>query len=180
MEQSRSIIKRVMSMKTHVCNTCGAKLIVGVNTLKTLLDRYEYDCQICRHIKYMAHRSQEQIQHSIWYRSHRPEVLAQQKIRYRLEVLDTVRGRLVGKKRPYPIHNQCELNSSHVSESLQYHHWDDTDLMKGMWVCSKCHHLVEGFERAQKAISVIQDYTKLKNQINQDALENKAGRSLRE
>jgi len=45
------------------------------------------------------------------------------------------------KKRPYPTDGVCELCLGRLSESesLDYHHWDDNDLMKGLWLCRTCH-----------------------------------------
>ena len=54
-------------------------------------------------------------------------------------------GRLVslhGRKRSRPIDDHCEL-CSRTSRKLNYHHWDDTDLMKGIWVCYFCHITIE-------------------------------------
>lgn len=44
-------------------------------------------------------------------------------------------------KRPYT--NLCEICDKKVDKNLNYHHWDDTNLNKGIWVCIPCHNFVE-------------------------------------
>ena len=47
-------------------------------------------------------------------------------------------------KRPYP--DYCEICSVHMEKGLHYHHWDQKNPSKGMWVCPNCHksiHLLE-------------------------------------
>lgn len=48
-------------------------------------------------------------------------------------------------KRPYPQDNSCEL--CHVERRLAYHHWDDSDFSKGMWICIPCHSAVHWLEK---------------------------------
>ena len=45
--------------------------------------------------------------------------------------------RNVKNKRKYPENNKCEL--CHQAARLVYHHWDNSDFSKGMWICTKCH-----------------------------------------
>jgi len=40
-------------------------------------------------------------------------------------------------KRDYPNDNLCEICEEKVR--LVYHHWDNSDFSKGMWICTKCH-----------------------------------------
>lgn len=54
-----------------------------------------------------------------------------------------VDGRLViikVVKRPWPGH--CEL-CGNEGKRLSYHHWDDNDMSKGLWLCSPCHFFAE-------------------------------------
>ena len=48
-------------------------------------------------------------------------------------------------KRPHPGGNNllglCELCGKTVR--LNYHHWDDTQINKGLWLCARCHVLAE-------------------------------------
>ena len=62
--------------------------------------------------------------HRDWERKHR--------------LTTTNHRKLVGKKRPYPIDGTCEM-CLNKSKSLDYHHWDDTNLTKGLWICKSCH-----------------------------------------
>lgn len=45
-------------------------------------------------------------------------------------------------KRPYPIDNLCELCDTEKPLFLKYHHWDDADFGKGIWVCQACHRTI--------------------------------------
>ena len=60
----------------------------------------------------------------------------------------------------------CET-CSHHKERLAYHHWDDTNPSKGIWVCNKCHHLITSFEQ-KDFVLVIQNYLVLKNRLNKE------------
>ncbi|MCJ7804465.1 hypothetical protein MUP35_01895 [Patescibacteria group bacterium] len=45
-------------------------------------------------------------------------------------------------KRKYPDNSYCELCKRKVSR-LDYHHWDDSKLNQGMWICRYCHAFCE-------------------------------------
>lgn len=47
------------------------------------------------------------------------------------------------RERPNDI---CEICGNH-SIRLCYHHWDDSKLELGIWVCMFCHHMCEGIEK---------------------------------
>ena len=67
--------------------------------------------------------------HKAWEREHR--------------VTTTGYKRLVGKKRAYPKNKICELCNK-KSKILDYHHYDDNDLSKGLWLCRRrCHTFAE-------------------------------------
>lgn len=66
--------------------------------------------------------------------------------------------RNVKNKRNYPINNKCELCSETVR--LIYHHWNDNDFSKGIWICRKCHFACHWLEKYDSNI-----YFDLKNQI---------------
>lgn len=51
-------------------------------------------------------------------------------------------------KRPYP--GKCELCPK--KGYLAYHHWDDTNLSKGIWACPKCRKLIERIDRGIQRI----------------------------
>ncbi len=62
-------------------------------------------------------------------------------------------------KRPKP--KTCELCDN--KGRLYYHHWDDTDLNKGIWTCSTCHWGAEFIDK--KKVEILNKYIKLKNDI---------------
>lgn len=58
--------------------------------------------------------------------------------------------------------HRCELcggsnTSSGKGIRLKYHHWDDTDFSKGLWLCSRCHQVAEAVDSGTVSI-----YMKLK------------------
>lgn len=64
---------------------------------------------------------------------------------------DGVEIDLYGTKRDYPKDRKCELcgaegKNKRRIDPLDYHHWDDKNISKGMWLCQKCHRRVEGWE----------------------------------
>lgn len=64
----------------------------------------------------------------------------------RLPGIRTKNGkRVYGTRRPNPLGGMCELCEKTVAK--EYHHWDDTDPTKGVWVCHNCHLLIETMER---------------------------------
>jgi len=77
----------------------------------------------------------------------------------RRRCITTTNGHLWGTKRPYP-ENGCEL-CNRIGR-LHYHHYDDNDLRKGIWVCFLCHKFVE---RVEKAEGIVEKYSKLKNEV---------------
>jgi len=54
---------------------------------------------------------------------------------------------LKGIKRDYPTDEKCEICNIFTPPPLNYHHWDDTNLMKGIWICGRCHLIAEGVEK---------------------------------
>ncbi len=66
----------------------------------------------------------------------------------------------VSGKRLYPSDECCELCRKKVR--LVYHHWDDKDFGKGMWICLPCHRGVHWLELFDSKI-----YFNLKKEIEQ-------------
>lgn len=60
-------------------------------------------------------------------------------------------------KRPRP--EGCELCAKRPNK-LDYHHWDNSDLSRGMWLCYLCHR---GAEASDKGL--VEKYLKLRAQI---------------
>lgn len=48
-------------------------------------------------------------------------------------------------KRDYPNDEKCEICKESVR--LVYHHWDNSDFSKGMWICTKCHVAAHWLEK---------------------------------
>lgn len=73
-------------------------------------------------------------------------------------------------KRDYPENFKCELCNEIFIPSpkkkgrLFYHHWDDSNLSLGIWICFKCHGLAEAvdlghiFEKIQKYLKFKESY----------------------
>lgn len=61
-------------------------------------------------------------------------------------------------KREYPTDDSCEI--CHEKKRLAYHHWDDNDLSKGMWICVLCHTAVHWMDRHS-----VDEYYSLKKRI---------------
>ena len=94
--------------------------------------------------------------------------------------------RLSGTKRPYPygIYGICELCNK-PKQRLDYHHYDDNDLSKGVWLCSFCHRFAEAADKGYSVVEMVNmgitvagkrrlaRYIKLKMKI----MENKRDRS---
>ncbi len=87
--------------------------------------------------------------------------------RYRLGA--TVNGKLVHlkveNKRPHPGGSEqgaCELCD--CFKELGYHHWDDNELSKGLWVCRSCHDFAETIDHIPDAE---QKYLELKRHIEE-------------
>ena len=67
--------------------------------------------------------------------------------------------------RVYGLHKrgrptQCEV-CEQGNRKLYYHHWDDHDLNKGLWLCFRCHIFAEGIDAG-----LIDRYLKLKAELD--------------
>ncbi len=54
------------------------------------------------------------------------------------------------RKRPYP--KSCEL--CHDVRHLDYHHWNDSNVSLGVWVCLDCHRPAEFIDTKKDAIEL--------------------------
>lgn len=63
--------------------------------------------------------------------------------------------KVVGKR---PYSSNCELYGRETK--TVYHHWDNSDFSKGLWLCVYCHNIAEGVEDGR-----VQKYLVLKKQI---------------
>lgn len=68
-------------------------------------------------------------------------------------------------KRPRPEDEACEL-CSRIPSRLHYHHWDDEDYSKGMWLCVVCHMFGEGIDKGCSEGA----YYRLKDRIDRESV----------
>ena len=87
--------------------------------------------------------------------SRKPETVAKRRQTQLMTKDGIVRGL---KKRPYPGH--CEMCKK-TAPRLSYHHWDDSRMSMGIWLCSNCHWFVEGYEKGAN----LKTYLTLKTQL---------------
>lgn len=66
-------------------------------------------------------------------------------------------------KRVYPKDKRCEIGEE-ISKRLVYHHWDNLDLSKGIWVCLNHHRFAEDVDKG-----LVQRYLDLKRSLNEKA-----------
>jgi hypothetical protein len=82
---------------------------------------------------------------------------------------------LYGNKRPYPKDKKCEFcntipkHSSRI-DPLDYHHWDDTDISKGLWSCQKCHRKMEAAEFYENNKKFVIRYRVLKKLVERKVI----------
>lgn len=69
-------------------------------------------------------------------------------------------------KRPRPEDGACELCRK-PTRKLNYHHWDDEDFSKGMYLCNICHMFAEAVD---KGVSE-GEYFSLKDRIDRESVE---------
>jgi hypothetical protein len=67
----------------------------------------------------------------------------------------------VQNKRPYTGFCELCLKSKDNFKKLVYHHWNDEDFSKGLWLCQKCHNIAENTEN-----ELSRKYLELKNKID--------------
>lgn len=53
--------------------------------------------------------------------------------------------RIYGTKRDYPLDNCCEV-CKRTGRKLAYHHWQNSNLQLGVWICLTCHKLAHGVD----------------------------------
>lgn len=62
-------------------------------------------------------------------------------------LVTTINGKVVRifglHKRPH--RDKCEICNR--VKKLSYHHWDDSNYSKGMWICTYCHYRAEAIDR---------------------------------
>ena len=85
---------------------------------------------------------------------------------YRRRTRLTINGKDIGglSKRPYT--KFCEICGSRKGKRgqkihLAYHHWDDNNLSKGLWVCGPCHSMAHLIEQGIKMVNYPLVYPRL-------------------
>ncbi len=121
---------------------------------------------------YQLNREKYQKLHKDYYNRNRDKVLEYEKqwqINNKIHTLQYIRnnylrlnGRAVHcKKRLNPLNNKCELCNK-TGKRIYYHHWDDNDLTKGIWVCCKCHRIIESIDDLEFTKKITNKYLNLK------------------
>ena len=93
-------------------------------------------------------KEMSQYQHK-YYMKNRERIIARDKEQRRLHCIDygkkDKKRLVVGglNKRSYPEYGKCELCNRECNNKMGYHHWDDTNLSKGIWICHICHSFAE-------------------------------------
>ena len=64
---------------------------------------------------------------------------------------------------------KCELcNKENIK--LDYHHWDNNNFMKGLWLCRACHWIAEDIDSLKDPQSKSNKYLKLKETIEEGSV----------
>ncbi len=139
----------IVSTEKHNCTDCGTEL-TKENTFPSWRRDKIYMCKTCG------------IKKQMYYYFKKGKVLAQQRSRkfYTGTIRNGKQVQLIGRKRDYPKDGKCEL--CHKRKARSYHHWDDDNLQKGIWLCPVCHMLAEGVDRGLHLV-----YLMLKTRIEE-------------
>ena len=161
-----------------VCKDCGILLISEDNWPSSHQKKHYYVCRDCdnkRHNEEYRRKPELRQRISIRvakYQKTHPEILLKikqnRKEWNRLHSLTTNGIRNQGlhiNKRPHP--GSCELCHKNDGKRLGYHLWDDKELSMGVWVCSKCHLIIEAFDN-KTGNSILPLYLNLKAKIEQE------------
>lgn len=71
-------------------------------------------------------------------------------------------------KRNYPEDECCE--NCGKKAKLDYHHWDNSNYMKGLWLCRVCHFIAEALDDLEVNSSKSSSYLILKKNIEEVSL----------
>ena len=82
-----------------------------------------------------------------YYYANKPRILKRQKIYKRQHLLRFHNYDIRGlNKSPFPEGGVCPFCGG-SNRKLQWHHWLDTNLNDGLWMCTKCHFILENLFR---------------------------------
>lgn len=128
------------------CRVCGIELTLE-NWWPSSQRKHDYICNPCNteRMKNLqdANRGHYREYHHHYYLTHQgPGQPYDREYRRNHVLIASNHVKLVGNKRPYPVDGKCEL-CGRKPQKLGYHHYDDNDLQKGLWLCAWCHGFAE-------------------------------------
>jgi hypothetical protein len=138
---AKGLLKKGDSSRPRICRRCGIGLVED-NWYPSCKKGRKYICKKCLWKQVEEYRDVNQY--------HRKR-----------HISISGGGRLTGFKRPWT--DVCELCSRKLKMTV-YHHWDDNNLMKGLWVCGACHRKIEMYEDKVEP-EFIEKWLTLKNKI---------------
>lgn len=152
------------------CNICNTVLILNENFTEYIRKSRGYICKKCFNIKQRErYQRQKDIRRKYskqYYLNNKENILSQNKKRWREKYITTTDDNgcaklIITKKREHPENDCCELcNKSY--KKLVYHHWDDSDPSKGLWLCGYCHLIAEKLD-----INIHDKYFNLKQTVEE-------------
>ena len=96
-----------------------------------------------------------------YWRKYGDKYKDQKRIYARQHIVTTTKGvRYYGLNKRARPDGICEICQGKTVR-LDYHHWDDSNVNLGLWVCKRCHVLCGGVEKGFDKI-----YLKLKDEIS--------------
>lgn len=120
--------------KKKFCIVCKKELIIGKNWYYGREKSRNYICKKCDWIRTKPKRKDY---------NRRRTILKTNK--------DGTKTLLLGDKRVWTgyceLCKRKELNSKGQKIRFYYHHWEDENLLKGLWVCNWCHHFIHKYEQ---------------------------------
>lgn len=93
------------------------------------------------------------------YYKHRDEILA----RRRKETICSSRNKVFTNLNKRDYLGYCELCGVE-NVRLSYHHWDDNNPSKGIWMCYHCHNMITAYEKGK--LKYLKEYIKLKELLD--------------
>lgn len=136
------------------CRDCGIEL-TPENWRDCERKEHHHMCRDCanadRMRRYYAKHEYNLKYHREKYWRNRDNICAKKRERWRRYITSAGSGKILyGAKRPYPNPQRCELCAKE-NETLEYHHYDDDDLLKGLWLCRHCHRFAEDVDKGLPA-----------------------------
>jgi len=150
------------------CNECGDFLIMGENFTNYIKKSRGYLCRKCFNIKqrarYQRQKEHKRIYSKKYYENNKETISNANKKRWRERYITTTNDDgnpilIITIKRTFPTSNCCELCNKFYNK-LVYHHWDNIDPSKGLWLCGYCHLVAEKLD-----INIHEKYFNLKQLV---------------